>query len=284
MGRATIGLGRDPRGMIGAVALVILTVIAVLGLSLLTVADMDRFYAARARARAEAFYVADGGMQGVLPVLKVNANNVVGATYPVVPGLLVSADDWGFSADNYPGGITFNNMPSGQFTPNNPSSNVVITMPIGRGTAQVTVWLKSVGATLADPVVFGLTSVGRVPDGRFTRTVMSDITLVARGGRPPNPLQTGGLGGPVLDYLTDGGTSISGTVQRAGASVEILKRVGNSWVPAGATVTAANAPAGGPYAFTMNTAALVRGETYSAKSQDGPGAPWSPLAFPMVVQ
>ncbi len=276
--------GRDQRGMILAVALAFMVVLAVLGIALLTAAQTDRFNTNRVRSRTEAFYVADGGLQGVLSILKANATNVVAATYPVVPGLLTNADDWGFTADNYPGGLTFNNMPGGRFTANDSTSNVLVTLPgIGRGTAQVTVWLKSVGATLADPVVFGVSSAATLPNG-IRRTVTADVTLVARGGRPPNPLQTGGLGGPVLTLLQDGDTAISGTVQRGGASVAILKRVGNTWQQIG-TVAAAGAPAGGPYPFSLNVASpLVRGETYSAKSQDNAGDPWSPLAFPAVVQ
>ncbi len=284
--------GRDQRGMILAVALTFLVVLAVLAMALLTAAQTDRFNSFRVRSRTEAFYVADGGLQGVLATLKSNASNVVAATYPVVPGLLINAVDWGFTAQNYPGGITFNNMPGGRFTPNDSTSNVVVTLPrIGRGTAQVTVWLKSVGATLADPVVFGVSSVGTLPTGT-RRTVTADVTLAARGGRPPNPIQTGGLGGPVLGFLQDGGTSISGTVQRGGATVAIQKRVGNMWVEVG-RATAGAAPAGmaggaaggGASPFTLNLSTpLVRGETYSAKSQDSASAPWSPLAFPAVVQ
>lgn len=270
--------------MVAAVALTILTVLAVLGLALLTAAQGDRFNTTRVRNRTEAFYVAEGGLQVIINNLKTNATNVVRATFPVMPGLLTKADDWGFTSATYPGGITFNNMAGGRFTPNDPNSNVVVTVPnIGRGTSRVTVWLRSVGATAADPVVFGITSVGTLPAGAF-RTVVADVTLVARGGRPPNPLQTGGLGGPLLNLLVAGGTSISGTVQTGGANVAILKRVGNGWQQIG-TVTAANAPAGGPYPFNLNLAGpLVRGETYSAKSQANNGAPWSPPAFPVVVE
>jgi len=215
--------GAGQRGMIAAVALVILVIVGTLGLALLTASQGDTSGAARTRNRAEAFYVADGGMQGVLAVLKVNASNVVAATYPVVPGLLLNASDWGFTAENYPGGLAFSNMPGGQFTANDATSNVVVTMPVGRGAARTTVWLKSAGATLADPVVFGVISSGTLPVSGVSRTVTADITLVARGGRPANPLQTGGLGGPVLGFLRDGGTAIPGSVQRAGARVAILK-------------------------------------------------------------
>ena len=277
--------GAGQRGMIAAVALVILVIVGTLGLALLTASQGDTSGAARTRNRAEAFYVADGGMQGVLAVLKVNASNVVAATYPVVPGLLLNASDWGFTAENYPGGLAFSNMPGGQFTANDATSNVVVTMPVGRGAARTTVWLKSAGATLADPVVFGVISSGTLPVSGVSRTVTADITLVARGGRPANPLQTGGLGGPVLGFLRDGGTAIPGSVQRAGARVAILKRVGNGWAQVGDVVTAASAPAGGPYPFTLSLSTpLARGETYSAKSQDNAGAPWSPLAFPVVVE
>jgi hypothetical protein len=271
--------------MILAVALAFMVVLAMMGVVLLGAAQTDRFNAFRVRSRTEAFYVADGGLQGVLSILKSNATNVVAATYPVVPGLLTNAEDWGFTADNYPGGLSFNNMPGRRFTPNDASSNVVVALPaIGRGTAQVTVWLKSAGATLADPVVFGVSSVGTLPN-RTGRTVAADVTLQARGGRPPNPLQTGGLGGPVLSLLQDGDTAISGTVQRPGDRVAIMKRVGNGWVQVGDAVTAASQPAGGPYPFTLSLSTpLVRGETYSAKSREGADGPWSPLAFPAVVQ
>ncbi len=275
---------REPRGMIAAVALTFLTVIAILGLALLTAAQVDRFNSARTRNRTEAFYVADGGLQAVNNSLKTNASNVVRATFPVMPGLLTNAADWGFSADNYGGGITFNNMPGGQFRVNDPTSNVVVTVPgIGRGTAQVTVWLKSVGATVADPVVFGATSVGTIPNGTL-RTVLADVTLAPRGGRPPNPLQTGGLEGPVLDLLMDGGTAISGTVLDRGATVALLKRVGNTWQQIG-SVPAANAPPGGPYSFSLPLGApLQRGDIYSAKSQTNNNAPWSPMAFAVAVE
>ena len=276
--------GRDQRGMIAAVALIFLVVIAVLGLSLLTASQVDRSNSTRTRSRTEAFYVAEGGLQAVINSLKTNASNVVRATFPVMPGLLTNATEWGFTAANYPGGITFHNMAGGQFRANDPTSNVVVNVPgIGRGTAQVTVWLKSVGATVADPVVFGVTSVGTLPNGTL-RTVLADVTLVARGGRPPNPIQTGGLEGPVLDLLTDGATSISGSVLDRGATVAIQKRVGNTWQQVG-TVTAANTPAGGPYAFSLNvTTPLARGETYSAREQANSGSPWSPLAFPVAVE
>ena len=275
---------RDQRGMIAAVALVFLAVIAVLGLALLTASQVDRFNSSRVRSRSEAFYVAEGGMQDVINSLKTNASNVVRATFPVMPGLLTNSSDWGFTAANFPGGITYNNMPNGQFGANNPNSNVVVVLPgIGRGTAHVTVWLKSVGITVADPVVFGVTSVGNLPNATF-RTVLADVTLVARGGRPPNPIQTGGLEGPVLSMLTDGGTSISGTVLDKGANVRILKRVGNTWSQVG-TPTASNNPPGGPYNFTLGLGTpLQRGETYSAQSQASNGAPWSPMAFPSVVE
>ena len=276
--------GRDQRGMIAAVALVFLVVIGVLGLALLTASQVDRFNSTRTRSRTEAFYVAEGGLHAVNNSLKTNASNVVRATYPVMPGLLTNATEWGFTAANYPGGITFHNMAGGQFRANDPTSNVVVNVPgIGRGTAQVTVWLKSVGATVADPVVFGVTSAGTLPNGTL-RTVLADVTLVALGGRSPNPLQTGGLDGPLLDLLMDGATSITGTVLDRGATVAIQKRVGNTWQQVG-TVTAANTPAGGPYAFSLNvTTPLVRGETYSAREQATNNGPWSPLAFPVAVE
>ena len=274
---------RGQRGMIGALALTVLTALTVLGLALLTASQVDRFNSARTRSRTEAFYVAEGGLQEVINSLKTNASNVVRATFPVLPGLLTNSTDWGFTAANYPGGITLNNMAGGQFLANDPTSNVVVNVPgIGRGTAQVTVWLKSVGATVADPVVFGVTSVGTLPNGTL-RTVLADVTLVARGGRPPNPIQTGGLEGPVLNFLTDGATSITGTVLDTGATVAIQKRVGNNWQQVG-TVTASNTPAGGPYAFSLNvTTPLVRGEMYSAREQANSGSPWSALAFPVSV-
>ena len=274
---------RDPRGMIAAVALVILGILATLGLALLTAAQVDRFGSTRMRSRTDAFYVAEGGLQAVVNGLKTNASNVVRATFPVLPGQLSDAGDWGFTAANYPGGLIFNNMAGGTFKPNDPTSNVVVTIPgIGRGTATVTVWLRSVGATVNDPVVFGVTSAGTLPN-LTTRTVLADATLTPRGGRPPNPLQTGGLEGPVLNLLTAGGSSVSGTVLNGGANVRILTRVGNNWQQAG-TVTAANA-GGAPYAFNLNLAApLARGDVYSAQSQTNNNAPWSPIAFPVVVE
>ena len=279
-----MGAGGRERGVVGGIALCIMAVLAVLALGLLGSAQGDRFASTRSRNRTEAFYVADGGLQTVISSLKTNASNVVRATFPVLPGLLINASDWGFTAADFPGGITFNNMAGGQFVPNDPTSNVVVTVPgIGRGTARVTVWLKSVGATVADPVVFGVTSAGTLPAGS-TRTVLADVTLVARGGRPPNPLQTGGLDGPVLNLLMAGGMNIGGTTLDGGATVAILKRVGNNWQQIGMAV-AANAPPGGPYGFTFNlAAALARGETFSAKAQANPGDPWSPLAFPAVVE
>lgn len=276
--------GTDQRGMIAALALVILGVLATLGMALLTAAQGDRFASTRTRNRGEAFYVAEGGMQVTINGLKTNASNVVRATFPVMPGLLTNAADWGFTAANYPGGLTFNNMAGGRFIANDPTSNAVVTIPgIGRGTARVTVWLRSVGATVADPVVFGVTSAGTLANNLTSRTVQADVTLVARGGRPPNPLQTGGLEGPVLNLLVDGDTSISGTVLDGGASVRVLKRVGNNWSLVG-TANAANG-GGGPYAFTLNVPSpLARGETYSATSQANNNGPWSPLAFPAVVE
>ncbi len=275
--------GPGPRGMIAAVALVILSILATLGLALLTAAQVDRFGTTWTRSRTDAFYVAEGGLQMVVNTLKINASNVVRATFPVLPGQLTGADDWGFTSTNYPAGLAFNNMPGGAFKPNDPTSNVVVSIPgIGRGAATVTVWLRSIGATVADPVVFGLTSVGTLPN-LTSRSVLADATLTPRGGRPPNPLQTGGLEGPVLDLLVAGGTSITGTVLDSGANVRILKRVGNNWQPVN-TVTAANG-GGAPYAFNLNLAAtLVRGDIYSAQSQTSNNAPWSPLAFPVVVE
>ncbi len=275
---------RAQQGMIGALALTVLTALTVLGLALLTASQVDRFNSARTRSRTEAFYVAEGGQQVVINSLKTNASNVVRATFPVLPGLLTNATDWGFTATSYPGGITFNNMAGGRFVPNDPTSNVVVTLPgIGRGTAHVTVWLKSVGATVADPVVFEATSVGTLPNGT-ARTVQADVTLVALGGRPPNPIQTGGLEGAVLGLLMDGATAITGTVLDRGATVAVLKRVGSTWQPVG-TVTATTTPTGGLYAFSLNvTTPLVRGETYSAKEQASSGSPWSPLAFPVSVE
>ena len=276
--------GTNQRGMIAALALVILGVLATLGMALLTAAQGDRFASTRTRNRAEAFYAAEGGLQFTINGLKTNASNVVRATFPVMPGLLTNAADWGFTSANYPGGLTFNNMAGGRFIANDPTSNVVATIPnIGRGTARVTVWLRSVGATVADPVVFGVTSAGTLANNLTSRTVQADVTLVARGGRPPNPLQTGGLEGPVLNLLVDGDTGIPGSVLDRGATVRILKRVGNNW----SLVGTANAANGGssPYAFTLNVSSpLVRGETYSAMSQANGGAPWSPLAFPAVVE
>ncbi len=241
--------GRVPRGMIAAVALVILGVLLALGMALLTAAQGDRFNSTRTRSRADAFYVADGGLQVVVNGLKTNASNVVRATFPVQPGLLITANEWGFTNANYPGGIVFNNMGAGptyQWTPCSPcdgtNSNVVVTVPgMGSGTARVTVWLTS-GTTVGNPVVFTIRAVGTLPNGT-SRTVVADVTLRPNGGRPPNPLQTGGLEGPVLNLLTDGSTSISGTVLDGGATVKILKGVGNNWTPVG-TVTAANSPAG----------------------------------------
>jgi hypothetical protein len=269
--------------MIAAVALVIIGILATVGMALLTAAQVDSFGSIRTRSRTDAFYVAEGGLQVVVNGLKTNASNVVRATFPVMPGQLVNASDWGFTNANYPGGLLFNNMAGNSFRPNDPTSNVVATIPgIGLGTARVTVWLRSIGATVSDPVVFGLTSAGTLPN-LTTRTVVADVTLTPRGGRPPNPLQTGGLEGPVLDLLLAGGTSISGTVLDGGANVRILKRVGNNWQQAG-MVTAANG-GGGPYGFSLNLGTpLVRGEMYSAQSQTNNNAPWSPIAFPVVVE
>jgi hypothetical protein len=276
--------GKNQRGMIGVLALVILGVLATLGMALLTASQGDRFTSTRTRNRAEAFYVAEGGLQATINTLKTNATNVVRATFPVMPGFLTNAADWGFTPANYPSGLVFNNMPGGQFIANDPTSNVVATIPsIGRGNARVTVWLRSVGATLADPVVFGVTSLGTLDGNLTARTVQADVTLVARGGRPPNPLQSGGLEGPVLNLLVDGDTSISGTVLDGGATVRVLKRVGNNWSLVG-TTNAANG-GGSSYAFSLNVSSpLTRGETYSAISQATHNGPWSPLAFPSVVE
>lgn len=274
---------RPPRGSIAIVALGILLVLAVLGLTLLTAAQSERFQAARTRRRTEAFYVAEAGIQNVVSVLKANANSVIGSRFPVTQALLTVPADWGLTAAAFPGGFQANNLSGGQFLPNDPTSYVQVTLPnLGRGTATVRVSLKSITVGLGtNPVVFGFDATGTVAGG-VSRRLLADVTLTPVGGRPPNPVQAGGLNAPLLAPLTAGATSLPGTVPDPGVTVTLVKRVGNNWQAVG-TAPAGAAPAGGPYAFSLTTAALTTGDVYSAQYVQ-PGGATSPYAFPVPVR
>ncbi len=130
-------------------------------------------------------------------------------------------------------------------------------------------------------MVFGFDSTGTVPGG-INRRILADVTLTPVGGRPPNPVQAGGLNAPILAPLTAGATSIPGTVLDPGVTMTIVKRVGNNWLTVGAA-TAGATPAGGPYSFSLTTAALTRGDVYSA-TYTLPGGGTSPYAFPVPVR
>lgn len=274
---------RGQRGTIAVVALGILLVVAVLGLTLLTASQSERFQSTRTRRRTEAFYVADAGVQNVVSVLKSNANGVIGNRFPVTQSLLTTPADWGLTAANFPGGFQTNNLNGGQFIPNDATSYVQVTLPgIGRGTATVKICLKSITLGLgAHPVVFGVDSSGGVPGG-VSRRILADVTLTPVGGRPPNPIQAGGLYSPILGALTAGATSIPGTVLDPGITVTIVKRVGNNWQAVG-TAAAASTPAAGPYSFSLTTTPLIRGDVYSAQ-YTLPSGGTSPYGFPTAVR
>ncbi len=275
-----------PAGRAAATALVLLLMSLVPAIGVVSAVRKDQVPSREGRRAAEASLVAESGLHAVVSGLKSSASDVVGATFPPQSDLLTDAALWGFTTARYPGGLRFQNMPGGHFRPSEPTAAVVVTIPnIGHGTAQATVWLKSLGANADDPTVFHVSATGWLPEGT-THTLAADLTLVPRGGRPPEAIQAGGLEGPVLHAPPLGATRLGGYAAEGGATVALLRRVPNArngWAQIG-TVTAAGAPAGGGYPFSLELPVpLLRGEVYSAVSQSRHGGPWSRLAFPVVV-
>jgi hypothetical protein len=269
--------------MAAMAALIALLALAAIAIGLLTTSGRHRAAAAQAHSGAEALFVAEGGVQQVIRVLKTGASTSVRDHYPVTREFLATAAAWGLTPAAFPGGFQAENLRDGQFIPGDPRSAVEVTVPgIGRGTATVRVWLKAihVGEGM-HPVVFGVDGTGALPDGG-SRRIVAEVILRPVGGRPPNPIQAGGLNAPVLAPLAGGATAIAGTVLDPGARVTILRRAGNNWEVVGATEAAAG-PAGGPYAFSLATNPLAAGETYSAQHVMSGGAAGA-YAFPVAAR